>query len=377
MRLTRAVRRFVVPVLALAAFALGCAKAGKAPPVEAVPVRVGTVVEKAVPLQIRNIGSVQAYVAVAVRPQVSGQIMQVHFRDGQDLKRGELLFSIDPRPYEAALAQAEAALARERAQMENAQTDVRRYEDLVKKDYVTQQQYDSVKANAAATAATVRSNQAAVERARLDLAFCSIHAPIDGRGGSILVQAGNVVRSNDAVLVTINQIAPIYLTFAVPERELPEIRRRQNAGSLAVEAEEPATGKSLGRGELTFVDNTVDRATGTITLKATFANADRILWPGEFVNAVLTLATEQNAIVAPIGAVQNGQQGTYAYVVRPDGTVESRPVTVARSVAEGLVIGTGLKAGETVVTDGQLRLSPGVKVEVLAGDAAGTAKKSS
>jgi multidrug efflux system membrane fusion protein len=374
--MTRTVKQFLVPILALAGSALACAKANKAAPDEAVPVRVGTVVERAVPLQIRNVGTIQPYVAVAVRAQVSGEIMQVHFRDGQDLKKGGLLFSIDPRPYQAALAQAEAALARERAQMENAQTDVQRYEDLVKKDYVTQQQYDSVKANAAATAATVRLNQAAVERARLDLAFCSIHAPIDGRGGSILVQAGNVVKSNDAVLVTINQVAPIYLAFAVPERELPEIRRRQNAGSLAVEAEEPATGKSLARGELTFLDNTVDRTTGTITLKATFPNTDRILWPGEFVNAVLTLATEQNAIVAPTGAVQNGQQGTFAYVVRADRTVESRPVTVARSAADGLVIARGLAAGETVVTDGQLRLSPGAKIEILSGEGAAAAKKS-
>jgi multidrug efflux system membrane fusion protein len=374
--MTRTVKQFLVAILALAGSALACAKANRAAPVEAVPVRVGTVVERAVPLQIRNVGTIQPYVAVAVRAQVSGEIMQVHFRDGQDLKKGGLLFSIDPRPYQAALAQAEAALARERAQMENAQTDVQRYEDLVKKDYVTQQQYDSVKANAAATAATVRSNQAAVERARLDLAFCSIHAPIDGRGGSILVQAGNVVKSNDAVLVTINQVAPIYLAFAVPERELPEIRRRQNAGSLAVEAEEPATGKSLARGELTFLDNTVDRTTGTITLKATFPNTDRILWPGEFVNAVLTLATEQNAIVAPTGAVQNGQQGTFAYVVKADRTVESRPVTVARSAADGLVIAKGLAAGETVVTDGQLRLSPGAKIEVLSGEGAAAAKKS-
>jgi len=374
--MTRTVKQFLVPILALAGSALACAKANKAAPVEAVPVRVGTVVERAVPLQIRNVGTIQPYVAVAVRAQVSGEIMQVHFRDGQDLKKGGLLFSIDPRPYQAALAQAEAALARERAQMENAQTDVQRYEDLVKKDYVTQQQYDSVKANAAATAATVRLNQAAVERARLDLAFCSIHAPIDGRGGSILVQAGNVVKSNDAVLVTINQVAPIYLAFAVPERELPEIRRRQNAGSLAVEAEEPATGKSLARGELTFLDNTVDRTTGTITLKATFPNTDRILWPGEFVNAVLTLATEQNAIVAPTGAVQNGQQGTFAYVVKADRTVESRPVTVARSAADGLVIARGLAAGETVVTDGQLRLSPGAKIEILSGEGAAAAKKS-
>ena len=371
----RAVQRVLVPILALIGAALGCAKANKAAPIEAVPVRVGSVVQRAVPLQIRNVGTIQPYVAVSVRAQVSGQIMQVHFREGQDLKKGELLFSVDPRPYEAALAQAEAALARERAQMENAQTDVQRYEDLVKKDYVTQQQYDSVKANAAATAATVRSNQAAVERARLDLAFCSIRAPIDGRSGSILVQSGNVVKANDAVLVTINQIAPIYLTFAVPERELPEIRRRQNAGSLVVEAEEPGNGKSLGRGELTFVDNTVDRATGTITLKATFENADRVLWPGEFVNAVLTLTTEQGAIVAPIGAVQNGQQGTFAFVVKADRTVESRPVTVARGIADGVLIASGLAAGETVVTDGQLRLSPGAKIEVLPAEDAAATKK--
>lgn len=365
-------RRF----LAAAVLATAAACRGKGPPpaAEAVPVRVGKVVQKAVPLQIRNVGTIQPYVAVSVRAQVSGEITQVHFREGQDLKKGELLFSIDPRPYEAALAQAEAALARDRAQMENAQTDVKRYEDLVKKDYVTQQQYDSVKATAAATAATVRLNQASVERARLDLAYCSIRAPMDGRSGSIMVQAGNVVKANDAVLVSINQVVPIYLTFAVPERELPEIRRRQNAGRLAVEAEEPATGRRLGRGELTFVDNTVDRATGTITLKATFPNTDRVLWPGEFVNAVLTLATETNAIVAPTGAVQTGQQGTYAFVVKSDATVESRPVTVARNAPDGVVIAKGLAAGETVVTDGQLRLSPGAKIEVVTGESAAASK---
>ena len=185
MRLTRAVQRFLVLILALVGSALGCAKADKAAPVEAVPVRVGLVEKKAVPLQIRNVGTVQAYVAVSVRAQVTGEIMEVHFREGQELKKGELLFSIDPRPYEAALAQAEAALARERAQMENAQTDVQRYEDLVKKDYVTQQQYDSVKATAAATAANVRSDQAALERARLDLAFCSIRAPTPSDAASL------------------------------------------------------------------------------------------------------------------------------------------------------------------------------------------------
>jgi multidrug efflux system membrane fusion protein len=233
----------------------------------------------------------------------------------------------------------------------NADTDVKRYEDLVKKDYVTRQQYDSVRAQAEATQATVRADQAAVERARLDLAYCSIRSPIDGRTGSVMVQVGNVVKANDATLVTINQVAPIYLSFAVPERDLDAIRRHQTGGRLPVDAVDAVSGKTLSRGELTFLDNTVDRTTGTITLKGTFTNADRALWPGEFVNAELTLSTEKNAVVAPPGAVQNGQQGSYAFVVKPDDT--------------GTLIAKGLSPGDRVVTDGQLRLSPGTKVEIL------------
>jgi multidrug efflux system membrane fusion protein len=358
--------RRVLVAVAAAGLAFGCSGGGAAPPPEAVPVRVGTVVAKAVPIQIRNVGTVQAYNAVAVRALVGGEILQVHFKEGQDVKKNDPLFTIDPRPYQAALAQAEANLARDRAQLANAQTDVRRYAELVKKDYVTQQQYDSVRANAEATGATVRADQAAVERARLDLGYCTIRAPIDGRTGSVMVQIGNVVKANDAVLVTINQLAPIYLAFAVPERELPEIRRRQAQGGLEVEAEDPTSGKNIARGRLTFIDNAVDRTTGTITLKATFDNADRALWPGEFVNAVLTLSTLPNAVVAPAGAVQNGQQGAYAYVVKADNTVESRPVTVGRVTPEGTVIEKGLAAGERVVTDGQLRLQPGARVEIQA-----------
>jgi len=360
-------------MLALAAFAPGCARAPKAPPPELVPVHVGTVVRKAVPVQIRNVGTVLPYNTVALRALVNGEILQVHFREGQDVRKGDLLFSIDPRPYEAALAQAEAALARDRAQLANAEADVRRYTDLVKKDYVTQQQYDSVRANAEAFAATVHADEASVTRAKLDLGYCSMRSPIDGRTGTVMVQAGNVVKANDATLVTINQLTPIYVSLAVPERELPEIRRRQAEGGLAVDAEEPATGKPIARGELTFIDNTVDRTTGTITVKATFANANRALWPGEFVNAVLTLAVESDAVVAPPGAVQNGQQGSFAYVVKADDTVESRPITPGRLVADGTVIEKGLAAGERVVTDGQLRLRPGAKVEI---QTAGEAKKS-
>jgi len=357
--------------VALTLGAAACAKPAGPPAAETVPVRIGQVVQKPVALQIRNVGTVQAYTAVAVRALVAGEIMQVHFREGQDVGKGDLLFTIDPRPYQAALAQAEAALARDRAQEANAAADAQRYEDLVAKDYVTRQQYDAVIANQKALGATVRSDEAALERARLDLAYCSIRSPIDGRTGAVMVQVGNIVKSNDATLVAINQVVPIYVSFAVPERDLAEIRRRQAQGKLTVQAEDAATNQPISRGELTFVDNTVDRATGTIILKATFANPDRALWPGEFVNAVLTLATDQKAVVAPASAIQNGQQGTYAYVVKADQTVESRPVTVARNAPEGAVIAKGLAPGETVVTDGQLRLSPGAKVEVVTGQAPG------
>ncbi|HYX21817.1 MAG TPA: efflux RND transporter periplasmic adaptor subunit [Thermoanaerobaculia bacterium] len=360
----------------LVALASGCARAAKTPPPELVPVKVGTVVQKPVPVQLRNVGSVIPYNTVAVRALVNGEILQVHFHEGQDVHRGDLLFQIDPRPYEAALAQAQGALARDRAQLENAQADVKRYADLVQKDYVTAQQYDAVRANAAAFAATVRADEAAVEKARLDVGYCAIRSPLEGRTGVVMVQAGNVVKANDAVLVTINQVEPVYVSVALPERELAEIRRRQAGGPLAVEAEEPSTGRLLARGELTFIDNTVDRTTGTITVKATFRNQDRVLWPGEFVNARITLATLPNAIVAPQGAVQNGQQGLYAYVLKADNTVEARPVTVGRTLSDGSVIDQGLSAGERVVTDGQLRLRPGAKVEVLPSETAAAEKRS-
>ncbi|HEY2796761.1 MAG TPA: efflux RND transporter periplasmic adaptor subunit [Thermoanaerobaculia bacterium] len=367
---------FPLIAIAVAAPVASCTRQAAPPPPETVPVRVGTVAQKSVPIQIRNIGTVQPITSVSVKALVSGEILTVHLHEGQDVRKGDLLFSIDPRPYQAALAQAEAALARDRAMSTNAETDIQRYEDLVKKDYVTRQQYDSVKANAEATQATVRSDQAAVERARLDLSYCSIRSPIDGRTGSVMVQVGNVVKPNDVTLVTINQIAPIYVSVAVPERDLAEIRRRQTGNRLAVTAEDSATGKSLATGDLTFIDNAVDRATGTILLKATFANANHMLWPGEYVNAVLTLATEANAVVAPSGAVQNGQQGSFVYVVKADNTVESRPVTPGRLIAEGTVIQSGLAPGEKVVTDGQLRLQPGSKVEILGAEPAAEAKKS-
>ncbi len=356
-----------VPLVAAAA---ACSKSQPARPAEAVPVTVATVVRKTIPVQIRNVGTIQPITSVAVRALVGGELTAAHFHEGQDVKKGDLLFTIDERPYRAALAQSEAALARDRAQSENAAAEVKRYADLVAKDYVTREQYDQVKANSEALAATVRADEAAVENARLQLAYCSIASPMDGRTGSLLVQAGNVIKANDAPLVTINQISPIYLVFSVPEQQFPEIRRRQTAGSrLRVDAESAADGRTLAAGELTFIDNTVDRTTGTIGLKATFRNSDRVLWPGEFVTAVLTLQDVPNAVVAPTSAVQTGQQGKYAYVVRADNTAELRTVTVGPALTNEVVVTSGLKPGERVVTDGQLKLLPGSRVEIKGGPA--------
>lgn len=341
-----------------------CSRSRPSAPPEAIPVTVATVVSRNVPIQVRNVGTVQPITSVAVRAQAGGELVGVHFREGQDVKKGDLLLTIDARPYQSALAQSEAALARDRAQARNAAADARRYEGLVKKDYVTQEQYDQVSANADALAATVRADEAAVENARLQLSYCTIVSPMAGRTGSLLVQPGNIVKPNDAPLVTINQISPIYVVFSAPEQQIPEIRRRQSRGRLRVEAETATEGRPLSRGELTFMDNAVDRATGTISLKATFPNTDRALWPGEFVMAVLTLEDEPNAVVAPTSAVQTGQQGTYAYVVKGDNTAELRPVTVGPALAQEVVIKSGLSAGERVVTDGQLRLLPGSRVEI-------------
>jgi membrane fusion protein, multidrug efflux system len=355
--------------LALAAGALvlsGCSSRKKPAP-EAVPVTVGTVTTKSVPIELTAIGSVQPYSTVAVKALINGELTEVHFREGQDVRKGDLLFTIDPRPYQAALAQAQAALARDRAQAINAQADARRYAELVKKDYVTEEQYDQTQATAAAAQATVQADEAAVEAARVNLSYCTIRSPIDGRTGNLMVHAGNVIKANDVPLVTINQITPVYVAFSVPEQQLWEIKARAAAGKLDVLAAPAANSAPPGHGQLTFIDNAVDPTTGTIQLKATFPNRGRFLWPGEFVNVRLVLSKEANAVVAPAQAVQTGQEGEFVFVVKPDDTVESRPVTVARTVGQEAVIEKGLHPGERVVTDGQLRLVPGARVEIKSG----------
>jgi multidrug efflux system membrane fusion protein len=349
---------------------------------EGVPVTVAHVEKKTVPQQVTAIGTVEPMHSVQVRSQVGGTLVGVHFREGQEVNKTDLLFTIDPRPYQAALAQAQSAVQRDRARMIDAETNARRFEELAKKEYVTQQQADSARAEAAALKATVTADEAAVEQARLNLAYCTIRSPVTGRTGSLLVHAGNVVKANDAALVVIDQMQPIYVSFYVPERVLPQIRARQGE-QLPVTArlsdqkpgdvpESSAIRGEAEQGVLTFVDNAVNTVTGTILLKATFENKDEALWPGSFAMATVTLGEIRDATVAPSQAVQRGQQGQYVFVVKQDGTVESRPVVVATQDERQAVIEKGLAPGEVVVTDGQLRLAPGARVQIKGGQAAGS-----
>ncbi|HWO40600.1 MAG TPA: efflux RND transporter periplasmic adaptor subunit [Candidatus Eisenbacteria bacterium] len=332
---------------------------------EVIPVVVATAVQKAVPIQIRAVGNVEAYSTVSVKSQVTGVLMKAHFREGQNVQKGQLLFTIDPRPFEAALKQAEAALARDMAQLKNAREQTRRYAELVQKQYVSQEQYDQIRTNAEAIEAVVEADKAAVENAKVQLSYCYIYSPIDGQAGALLVNEGNLVRVNDATpLVVINQVMPINVTFAVPEQHLAEIKRHMAREGLRVTASFASDEGRPEQGFLTFVDNTVDRATGTIKLKAEFKNSERRLWPGQFVNVALTLATQPNMVVIPSEAIQVGQEGQHVFVVQPDKRVEVRPVTIGATNEGEAVIVQGLTAGEQVVREGQFLLGPGARVEI-------------
>lgn len=369
MRVEKTVARFAFAFLSVVTVvAAGCSKkdprAGDPP--EAAPVVVASVARQDVPVEVRAIGHVEPYATVAIKALVGGQVTRVGFREGEDVRRGDLLFQIDPRPYQAALARARGELERDRAIARNAEEDVKRYSELVEKDYVTRQQYDATRAAAAAALATAKAGEAAVETAKLQLAYCTVTAPVSGRTGSVLVNAGNVVKGNDdKPLVVLNQIQPVYVSFSVPESSLAQIRERLAPGEALKVAAFPSGDPSRTQwGQLSFVDNTVDTGTGTILLKGTFPNPNEELWPGEYVDVVVTLSTDASAIVVPSQAVQTGQAGQYVWVVKADLTVESRPVTVARTKGPIAVVAKGLQAGERVVTDGQLRLAPGAKVEI-------------
>ncbi|MBI5640093.1 MAG: efflux RND transporter periplasmic adaptor subunit [Nitrospirae bacterium] len=353
--------------LVLGGFLQACSKGKSAqvPRKPAVPVTVEPVTEKAVPVQLTAIGNVEAIATIQVRSQAGGILQKVHFKEGQDVAKGALLFTIDPRPYEAQVKQAEANLARDRAQMENAFEEARRYEELVKKGYVAREQYERFRTNAIAYEATVNADRAMLENARLQLKYCYIYAPVSGRTGSLLADEGNLIKANaDSAMVVINQIQPIYVTFSVPEQKLSHIKKQMAEGRLKVGAFLSREDRTPAEGLLTFVDNAVDLATGTIRLKGTFPNTDRRLWPGQFVNTVLTLRTISNATVVPSQAVQTGQQGQFVFTVKPDSTVELRPVITGLSHEGFTLIEKGLQPGEKVVTDGQMRLVPGAKIEI-------------
>ena len=330
-----------------------------------VPVTVGEVIRKDVPVLLTEIGSVEPYSTVAVKAQIGGELVDVAFREGQDVRRGDVLFRIDPRPYEAALKSAQAQLDKDQVQLKTAQQDLGRYADLVKKDYVTQEEYERIRTNAASLEAAVAADRAAVDNATVQLEYCTIRSPIDGRTGKLMVNRGNLVKANaDAPMVVINQIDPIYVAFSVPQQELPEIKAGRAGGKLEVKVTLPDSTGQPPPGTLSFIDNAVDATTGTVLLKATFPNHDRLLWPGQFVTASLQVSTKPDALLVPTQAIQTGQQGTYIYVVKPDLTVESRPFVGSGEYEHQTIVEKGVQAGERVVTDGQIRLVPGASIKI-------------
>jgi len=334
----------------------------------AVPVTTAKVVEKPLPLELNVIGSAEAYSTVAVRAQITGALNSVGFQEGDDVRKGQMLFTLDRRPLEAALEQAKANLQKDMAQAANAKSQAQRYQDLAERGIATKEQLDTSRTAATALEATLEADRAAVENAEVQLQYATIVSPLSGRTGALQVHEGNLVRANDATpLVVINQVAPIYVSFGIPEARLPELKQYMAQGSVKVEALAPNDTGAPSVGRITFVDNAVDPTTGTIRIKGTFQNESRHLWPGQFVNVSVTLKTDPRAIVVPTVAVQAGQQGQYVFVVKPDQTVELRNVMVVRAVDNESVIKDGLKAGETVVTDGHLRLTAGSRVSIKAG----------
>jgi multidrug efflux system membrane fusion protein len=335
-----------------------------APRPVAVPVAVTPALQQSVPVRQQAIGNVEPYASVAVKARVDGQLVAVNFREGQEVRRGELLFRIDARPFDAALKQAQANALRDAAARDQARSQAQRYQELLDKNFVSKEAYAQIATNAQVAEATAQASQAALESARLNLAYCTISSPIDGYAGKLLLQAGNLVKANDVnPLVVVNQVRPIYVSFAVPEQALGEIRARIASGPLAVEVIPAGESRVLATGRLVFVDNAVDPSTGTIRLRGEFANSDKALWPGQFVNVSVRLREQPDAIVIPARALQTGPSGQYVYLVKPDMTAEMRAVSVERTEGE-LAVVKGIARDERVVTRGALRLAPGARVEI-------------
>jgi multidrug efflux system membrane fusion protein len=373
-------KKIISPVLfslAVAVLAGGCSGGAKKTPA-GVPVLVAQAIQTNLPVQIDPppVGHVMPIATATVHSQIGGIISQVNFKEGDEVKSNALLFTIDPRPSQAALDQARANLERDAGQLEYQNANYARDQKLLAAKIISQDQFDTDTASRDAATGTVAADKAAITNALLNLEFCYIRSPIDGKTGGLQAFAGNVVKAPDDVLLTINQIHPIYVEFAVPEQYLPEIKRQMAGQTLKVTATFENMDGPPPQGELTFVDNAVDMTTGTILLKATFPNKNNALWPGQFVNVTLTLSELTNAVVVPSQAVQTGQNGQFIYVVKADPTnatsqiVEMRPVQTGITINNETVVQSGLKVGETVVTDGQLRLAPKMKVTVKSADTA-------
>lgn len=357
----------------------------------AVPVTLAKVSQKDVPIEIQVIGNVEAYATVTVKSQVGGELIKVHFNEGDFVKQGDPLFTIDQRQLQAQIAQGEAVFMRAKANLAQAEANLakdaanlkflrsqsQRIDKLVKEGVMSKEQGEQAQTSADATEQLVNADKASIESAKADinsaraaadnlkvqLTYTEIRANLTGRTGSLMVKQGNLVAANGADMVAINQVQPIYVTFAIPESQLASVRKYMAVGKLQVVATPQEDASASETGVLTFIDNNVDSSTGTIKLKGTFQNPSRRLWPGEFVRVVLRLYTQRNATIVPNQAVQTGQEGTYVFVVKEDQSVESRNVTTGARVNEELVVEKGLEPGETIVIDGQLRLAPGMKVQ--------------
>jgi membrane fusion protein, multidrug efflux system len=386
---------FWYAALAIAGITIqGCSKATRASARDQakVPVSAATAVLKTLPVEVDAIGNAEAINSVAIRSLVSGEIAQVYFTEGQVVKKGQTLFLIDSRPYQvevdraqanlvkdaAQLNQAKANLARDMAQQKYNDGQAKRFAELLAQGVIPKSQYDQVQSSAEVSAETLHADQAAIdsvqasveadkatlERAKFDLGNCTIVSPMEGRSGALMVQQGNLIKANDVPLTVINQIQPIYVDFSLPERYLSEIRRYAADGKLVASANSQDASAPPETGSLDFIDNAVDMATGTIKLKGLFQNANQKLWPGEFVNISLQLTTLPNAVVVPIDAIQTGQDGQFTFVVKPDMTAEMRPVSTGIQVGQEVAVQKGLQPGEVVVTEGQLRIVPGVQVKI-------------
>ena len=331
----------------------------------AVPVTTSPVMLKTVPVRLSAIGNVEPYTTVAVKARVDGQIVSVHFKEGDEVRQGAVLFEIDPRPFAAALKQSQANLLKDKALLDRAVEQDKRYKELLEKNFISPDAYAQVRTNAETAKATVAADEAAIDGAKLSLEYCTIRSPVTGYAGRIQIQQGNLVKANDTnPLVTINQVVPIYVSFSVPEQNISDVRKYQADGELRVQVNLANSTRAPIAGRLASLDNTADMTTGTIRLRAEFPNTDKSLWPGQFVNVVLTLYDQKNAIVTPSAAVQSGPNGQYVFVVKPDLTAELRNIKIARAEGDDSVVASGLQPGEQVVTVGQVRLAPGTKVSV-------------